>query len=100
MQDLPPTFAGIGWYSDYPEHYAGDARTATIEKGRALLKWSVNTLAEYIASVKADEVVPSLEKEFFRRARHVKGGWSVGLRARRAKGLKRGKGKGKGKGQV
>ncbi len=81
MQDLPPTFTGIGWYSDYPEHYAGDARTATVEKGRALLKWSVNTLAEYIAAVKADKVVPALEKEFFGRAKRVKRGRAAGSHA-------------------
>jgi creatinine amidohydrolase len=32
----PNNFSGISWYSDYPDHYAGDARTATAEKGRAL----------------------------------------------------------------
>jgi creatinine amidohydrolase len=71
MGDLPPTFTGIGWYSNYPDHYAGDARTATVDKGRALVKWSVKTLAEYIAAVKADEVVPALEDEFFGRAGKV-----------------------------
>jgi creatinine amidohydrolase len=65
MKDLPPTSTGIGWYSNYPDHYAGDARSATLEKGRALVKWRTETLAEYIAAVKADEVVPALEKEFF-----------------------------------
>ena len=69
MGDLPPTFTGIGWYSNYPDHYAGDARTASVEKGRALVKWRVKTLAEYIAAVKADEVVPALEDEFFDRAK-------------------------------
>jgi len=73
MRDLPPTFAGIGWYSDYPDHYAGDARPSTVEKGRALVKWRVKTLAEYIAAVKADEVVPALEKEFFARVKRVGG---------------------------
>jgi creatinine amidohydrolase len=74
LKDLPPTFAGIGWYSDYPDHYAGDARPATVEKGRALVKWRVKTLAEYIAAVKADKVVPALEEEFFRRVEQVSGG--------------------------
>jgi creatinine amidohydrolase len=71
MGGLPPTFTGIGWYSNYPEHYAGDARTASVEKGRALVKWRVNTLAEYIAAVKADEVVPALEEEFFDQVEQV-----------------------------
>jgi creatinine amidohydrolase len=71
MRDLPPTFAGVWWYSNFPEHYAGDARTASVEKGRALVGWMVDTLAEYIAAVKADQVVPALETEFFARARLV-----------------------------
>ena len=71
MRDLPPTYAGVWWYSNFPEHYAGDARTASVEKGRALVDWQVDTLAEYIAAVKADQVVPALETEFFARARLV-----------------------------
>ena len=73
MKGMPPTFAGIAWYSNYPEHYAGDARTASIEKGRALRQLLVDNLAEYIAAVKADAVVPALETEFFRRVSGVGG---------------------------
>jgi len=64
---LPPTYTGIGWYSNYPEHYAGDARTATREKGQVFVRLQVETLAEYIAAVKQDTVVPALQDEFFRR---------------------------------
>ena len=71
MENLPPIFTGIGWYSDYPEHYAGDARFATEEKGQTLVRLASDCLAEYIAAVKADKVVPALNKEFFRRVRRV-----------------------------
>jgi creatinine amidohydrolase len=71
MKDLPPTFTGIWWYSDYPDHYAGDARFATEEKGRALVRLASDCLAKYIAAVKADEVVPALNAEFFRRTGQV-----------------------------
>ena len=67
MEDLPPTFTGIGWYSNYPEHYAGDARAASADKGHALRQLVVDSLAEYIGAVKADTVVPALNKEFFLR---------------------------------
>lgn len=73
MKHLPPTHSGIWWYSDYPDHYAGDARVSTIEKGQAMVRMLVGGLAEYIAAVKADEVVPALTKEFFRRAEHQVG---------------------------
>ena len=68
---LPPSVTGIGWYSNYPEHYAGDARTASQGKGRALRQLIVDSLAEYIAAVKGDEIVPALNREFFLRAGYV-----------------------------
>ncbi len=71
MKNLPPTFTGIGWYADYPDHYAGDARTASEEKGRMLVGLLADSLAQYIAAVKRDDVVPALNAEFFRRAAEV-----------------------------
>jgi len=71
MSHLPPTFTGIGWYSDHPNHYAGDARPASVEKGRELIALAVQCLAEYIAAVKADEVIPALNREFFRNVAQV-----------------------------
>jgi len=73
LRNVPGNFSGITWYSHYPEHYAGDARPATAEKGRRLLGLIVDTLAEFIAAVKADRVAPTLEKEFFERSRHLSG---------------------------
>ena len=66
MNALESTFTGVRWYSDFPDHYAGDARSATKEKGSILRALLVDSLAEYIAAVKADQVVPHLEDEFFR----------------------------------
>ncbi len=71
LKDLPANFSGITWYSNHPEHYAGDARTASIEKGLALRQLIVDSLAEFIAAVKADQVVPALNAEFFARVRSI-----------------------------
>lgn len=71
MDKLPPTFAAIQWYSNYPEHYAGDARAASKEKGGRLRQLLVDSLAEYISAVKADQRVPLLERGFFRRTARV-----------------------------
>jgi len=71
MGDFPPTFTAIGWYSDFPEHYTGDAHSATEEKGQTLVRLASDYLAQYIAAVKADEVVPALNAEFFRRVERV-----------------------------
>jgi creatinine amidohydrolase len=71
MKDLPNTNTGIGWYSNYPEQYAGDARLASIEKGKAILDLHVNNFTKYISAVKKDEVVPFLNKEFFENVRKI-----------------------------
>ena len=65
LSGLPRTYNGIWWYADHPTHYAGDARTASIEKGKKLLALQVDGLARYLAAVKADQVIPDLVKEFF-----------------------------------
>ena len=74
LAHLPNNFSGIWWYADYPEHYAGDARTASVEKGLRLRQIKVDALAEYIQAVKADQVVPALEKEFFEREKNLRQG--------------------------
>ena len=73
MKHLPKgTFAGISWYASYPEHYSGDARPASAEKGKKLQALLVDSLAEFIAAVKADKVAPALEAEFFDRERKLR----------------------------
>ncbi len=72
-QDVPGAFSGISWYANYPEHYAGDARTASAEKGRKLLAIEVEALTSFIAAVKADKALPALEDEFFGRVDEVRG---------------------------
>ncbi len=72
LQHLPANFSAIWWYADYPDHYAGDARYASIEKGLRLRQIKVEALAQYIKAVKADTVVPALEQEFFARERRLR----------------------------
>jgi creatinine amidohydrolase len=72
-QMLPGAYTGIWWYADYPDHYAGDARPATREKGLALRQIQVDALAEFIGAVKADQVTAALEAEFFAREQALRG---------------------------
>jgi creatinine amidohydrolase len=67
LSHLPGSFSGIWWYANYPNHYAGDARTASIEKGEKLRDLQVNALAKFIKAVKEDTVTAALENEFFER---------------------------------
>lgn len=68
LRHLPGNFSGISWYADFPTHYAGDARTASAEKGRALLEIEVEALTGFIRAVKDDQVVARLNHEFFRQS--------------------------------
>lgn len=70
LAHLPPVNTAIGWYADFPEHYAGDAAAATAAKGEYLVERMVAHLAAIVKAVKADTAVPRLEREFFRRTRH------------------------------
>lgn len=65
LGSLPPTYTGTWWYADYPDHYAGDAHSATREKGQFLINAMADHLAGYISAVKADSIVSTLEAEFF-----------------------------------
>jgi creatinine amidohydrolase len=67
MKSLPDTYNAIWWYANFPDHYAGDARLSTRAKGEKLVNFSVDYLAQFIARVKADTIVPTLTQEFFGR---------------------------------
>ncbi len=67
LSHVPNAYSGIWWYADYPEHYAGDARAATKEKGEKLRELEVDALAKFIQAVKEDTITAQLEREFFER---------------------------------
>jgi len=60
----------IDWYARYPDHYAGDARPASREKGEKLRDKWVEHLAKTIKIVKEDETLPALYEQFFTRIEH------------------------------
>jgi creatinine amidohydrolase len=66
--DVPSAYSPVSWYADHPDHYCGDARTATPEKGERLLAIKVEELAEFIGAVKRDEAGLALLAEFHDRA--------------------------------
>ncbi len=74
LSQLSYNFSGISWYANFPEHYAGEAGPASVEKGQAYVKLEVENFSEFIAAVKKDTVVPQLNKEFFDRVRKVEQG--------------------------
>ena len=70
MKDIHPVYTAIWWYSQFPDHYGGDANPASAEKGRKLLDLFAAYAAGVIKKVKADAEGPKLQAEFFKRTRH------------------------------
>jgi creatinine amidohydrolase len=61
---VPGIMTPVYWMADFPEHYAGDARRATPEKGKILVENAVKNLVEIIRKVKADDVTLALLREY------------------------------------
>jgi creatinine amidohydrolase len=69
--DLPANvYTGIWWYARFPNHYQGDASGATAARGAALQQIRADAIASAIRAIKADQVSPRLQKEFFDEATH------------------------------
>jgi creatinine amidohydrolase len=60
-------YTAIGWYADFPNHYAGEGEYGTAEKGEFIMEQVVERLARIIRVVKDDDSTPSLQREFFER---------------------------------
>jgi creatinine amidohydrolase len=64
--DLPRgVYTGIWWYAKFPDHYAGDGSAATTELGEFDMKAWTAGVADTIRAVKADQMGPRLQREFF-----------------------------------
>jgi len=66
---VPGIMTPVYWFSDYPEHYAGDARPATSEKGKLLIENAVEILVEVVRKVKADDKTLALLREYQKKQR-------------------------------
>src|SRR5450432_744445 len=69
--DLPSgVYTGIWWYAKFPNHYQGNAAGATAERGKASIELRAKGIEDAIRAIKADQMSPRLQKEFFDAARH------------------------------
>jgi len=67
LQNVPGgLYLGIRWYSQYPNHYAGDAKDANTTIGELNVESRSQTLADYIKAVKADQNAIRLQNDFFK----------------------------------
>jgi creatinine amidohydrolase len=70
-QKLPEgVYTGIWWYTRFPFHYSGDGTAATKELGEFQMNWWIDSLVKAIQAVKADDVSPKMQKEFYEKSTH------------------------------
>jgi creatinine amidohydrolase len=70
-QKLPgDVYTGIWWYTRFPNHYSGDGSVATKELGEYQMNWWIDSVVKAIRAVKADDVSPKLQKEFYEKSTH------------------------------
>jgi len=63
-------YTGIWWYTRFPFHYSGEGAAATKELGEYQMKWWIDSIVKSIQQVKADDVSPKLQKEFYEKSTH------------------------------
>lgn len=54
----------VNWYADFPDHYAGDASTATAEKGRYVMEYMAKQVAMHLGNIKRDQATAELLAKF------------------------------------
>ena len=70
-QKLPEgVYTGIWWYTRFPNHYSGEGAAATKELGEFQMKWWIDSVVKAIRAVKADDVSPQMQKEFYEKSTH------------------------------
>lgn len=62
---------GLWWYAMYPEQVTGCPSKATPEKGQRAVQAAIEDVADLIRAIKADTVVPQMQREFYARVRRV-----------------------------
>ena len=62
-------YTGIWWYAKFPDYYAGDGTAANTQLGEFDMKAWTAAVVNAIRAVKADQVGPRLQREFFENSR-------------------------------
>jgi hypothetical protein len=69
--DLPPNvYTRIWWNVTLPNHYQGDATGATQARGHALVQLRIEGIVTAVRAIKADQMGPRLQEEFFDATTH------------------------------
>ncbi|MGZ4879267.1 MAG: creatininase family protein [Candidatus Angelobacter sp.] len=70
-QKLPENvYTAIWWYTRFPNHYAGEGAAANKELGQYQMNWWIDSIKKAIQAVKANDVSPKLQKEYYEKSTH------------------------------
>ena len=64
---VPGALTSVDWVASFPDHYAGNAMTASAEKGARIFESITTRMAKLVQAIKADTVTAQLRKEFQQR---------------------------------
>ena len=70
LSNLENSYTGIWWYARFPNHYAGNAKYANQELGRAIMAEDVNQLVRMVREAKADTKVLELQNKFYEQSKN------------------------------
>ena len=63
-------YTAIWWYTRFPFHYSGDGSAATKELGEFQMNWWIGELVKSLRAIKADDVSPKMQNEFYEKSSH------------------------------
>ena len=72
LSHIDGVHTGLWWYAMFPEQIVGCPSKATAEKGQKAIDAAILDIADRIKAIKADDVVPRLQKEYYERLKEVK----------------------------
>jgi creatinine amidohydrolase len=70
LQGLPGSvYTAIWWYAKFPDHFAGDPASATLELGKFDMNVWKDQIVSAVRAIKADQKSQELQNEFFEKAK-------------------------------
>ena len=69
---IPNVYTAIWWYSNYPNHYAGEGARASKELGKVVTENTIDLLIKSLKAIKADTKTIELQNEFYDRVKNGK----------------------------
>ena len=69
LAHLDGIYTGLWWYDNFPENVTGTPSAGTPEKGEAALQAAALDLCDKLRAIKADKVLPEMQREFYRRVK-------------------------------